>query len=191
MRIITNLLVAAWLPGAVLLAQTDRGSIRGSIVDATGAVVPGARVTAENTGTQIRATVLSLGDGGFTFSSLAPGSYQLSVEASGFKKAVVGGVAVHIGDTARADIQLEIGNVSESVEVTGSAVLVTPDTAAAGTIMTNKEYDTLPLAASSRVRIPTDFALLTPGVLGGQQRPGGSVSATTSLSVDGSQQMRT
>ena len=57
--------------------------------------------------------------------------------------------------------------------------------------MTNKEYDTLPLAASSRARIPTDFALLTPGVLGGQQRPGGSVSATTSLSVDGSQQMRT
>ena len=57
--------------------------------------------------------------------------------------------------------------------------------------MTTKEYDSLPLAASSRARIPTDFALLTPGVLGGQQRPGGSVSATTSLSVDGSEQMRT
>jgi hypothetical protein len=70
-------------------------------------------------------------------------------------------------------------------------VLVTPDTAAAGTVMTNKEYDTLPLAASSRVRIPTDFALLTPGVLGGQQRPGGSVSATTSFSVDGGEHMRT
>ena len=191
MRIMTTVLIAAWLPGAILLAQTDRGAIRGTIVDATGAAVTGAEVVAENTGTQIRVSVLSLADGGFTFSSLPPGAYQVTVEAHGFKKAVVGNVAVHIGDTAHAEIQLEVGNVSESVEVTGSAVLVTPDTAAAGTIMTYKEYDTLPLAASSRVRIPTDFALLTPGVLGGQQRPGNSVSATTSLSVDGSEEMRT
>jgi outer membrane receptor protein involved in Fe transport len=160
-------------------------------MDPTGAAVPGALVHADNVDTNVRTTLTSLPDGGFTFSSLAPGNYQLTVEAAGFKKGVASNVIVHIGDIARADIQLQVGNVSESVEVVGSAVLVTPDSATAGTVMTSKEYDTLPLAASSRARIPTDFALLTPGVLGGQQRPGGSVSATTSLSVDGSQQMRT
>src|SRR5689334_19559884 len=151
MRIITTLLMAALLASTPLLAQTDRGAIRGTVLDPTGAGIPGARVSAENIGTKIRSTVQSLGDGGFTFSSLPPGDYQLLVEAAGFKRAVAAGIAVHIGDTARADVQLEVGNVSESVEVTGSAVLVTPDTAAAGTVMTNKEYDTLPLAASSRV----------------------------------------
>ena len=60
MRSITTLLIAACLAGALLLAQTDRGAIRGSIVDATGAAVPGAQVVAANKGTQIRMTVLSL-----------------------------------------------------------------------------------------------------------------------------------
>jgi hypothetical protein len=192
MRTILSLLVAVlWLSGSLLTAQTNRGAIRGSILDPTGAIVPGALVHADNVDTNVRETLTSSADGGFTFSSLPPGMYQLTVEASGFKKAVASKMAVHIGDTARADIQLQVGNVSESVEVLGSAILISVDSASAGTVMTNKEYDTLPLAASSRARIPTDFALLTPGVLGGQQRPGGSVSATTSLSVDGSQQMRT
>ena len=124
MRSITTLLIAACLAGALLLAQTDRGAIRGSIVDATGAAVPGAQVVAANKGTQIRMTVLSLADGGFTLSNLPPGSYQITVEARGFKKAIADEVSVHIGDTARAEIQLEIGNVSESVEVTGAKSLV-------------------------------------------------------------------
>jgi len=189
-RLLALLVVVLWLSEAVL-AQTNRGAIRGSILDPTGAAVAGAIVHADNVDTNARTTLTSLADGGFSFSSLPPGTYSLTVEVSGFKKAVASNVAVHIGDTARADVRLQVGNMSESVEVVGSAVLITPDSASAGTVMTSKEYDTLPLAASSRARIPTDFALLTPGVLGGQQRPGGSVSATTSLSVDGSQQMRT
>src|SRR6185436_13146386 len=139
MRIITLVLAAGLLGCAALIAQTDRGAIRGTILDPSGAGVPGARVHADNDGTKIRTTVLSLAEGGYTFSSLAPGAYHLSVEAAGFKKSVAGNVVVHIGDTARADVQLEVGNVSESVEIVGSAVLVTPDSAAAGTVMTTKE----------------------------------------------------
>lgn len=189
-RTFSLLLAVLWL-SELVLAQTNRGAIRGSIFDPTGAAVPSATVHADNVDTNVRTSLISQSDGGFTFSSLPPGTYQLTVEAGGFKKAVASNVVVHIGDTARADVTLQVGSNTESVDVMGSAVLVTPDTASAGTVMTTKEYDTLPLAASSRARIPTDFALLTPGVLGGQQRPGGSVSATTSLSVDGSQQMRT
>jgi len=103
----------------------------------------------------------------------------------------VDGVQVHISDTTRVDITLHLGAVTENVEVTGAAALITPDTAVAGTVLTYKEYDNLPLATNSRLRIPTDFALLTPGVLGGQQRPGENHNATTSLSVDGSAVLQT
>ena len=191
MRRLLALLVVVLCLSEAALAQTNRGAIRGSILDPSGAVVAGAIVHANNVDTNVRTTLKSLADGNFSFSSLPPGTYSLTVEVSGFKKAVASNIAVHIGDTARADVQLQVGNTSESVEVVGGAALITPDSSSAGTVMTSKEYDSLPLAASSRARIPTDFALLTPGVLGGQQRPGGSVSATTSLSVDGSQQMRT
>ena len=57
MRIVTAMMVAVCLSGAILLAQTDRGAIRGSVVDPTGGSIPSAQVTAENTGTQIRATI--------------------------------------------------------------------------------------------------------------------------------------
>jgi hypothetical protein len=110
----------------------------------------------------------------------------LTVEQTGFKKAVLQNVLVHIGETTRADIPLQIGDVSQNVEVLGEAALIAPDTVAATTVLTSREYDNLPLAAVSRVRIPTDFALLTPGVIGSQQRPGDTQSATTNLSLDGS-----
>src|SRR5262245_55290349 len=126
MRRIFALIVAlVSLSEAVLLAQTSRGAIRGSVIDPSSAAVAGAQVYADNTGTSIRSTAVTEGDGGFTFSSLAPGNYRLTVEVPGFKKAVAAGVVVHIGETARADIQLEVGSVAESVEVTGSAILVT------------------------------------------------------------------
>ena len=110
MRIITLVLAAGLLGCAALIAQTDRGAIRGTILDPSGAGVPGARVHADNDGTKIRTTVLSLGEGGYTFSSLAPGAYVLSVEAAGFKKSVAGNVVVHIGDMMQVHLPLSIAH---------------------------------------------------------------------------------
>ncbi len=168
-----------------LIAQTNRGAIRGSALDPSGAGIPGVDVQAENVGTGIKTTTRSNETGGFIFLSLQPGSYRLTAELAGFKRAVAENVAVHIGETTRADIQLQLGDISQSVEVSSTAALVTPDTATAGTVITSEEYEKLPLAGSSRSRIATDFALLTPGVVGGQQRPGTDHTATTALSVDG------
>src|SRR5215831_15769046 len=167
-------------------AQTDRGAIRGSVLDPSGAGVPSAEVQARNQDTSDIAHEITNSQGGFTFTALKPGLYEVTATMTGFKRAVASSVVVNIGETVRVDIPFEIGNVLERIDVTGAASLVTPDKAEAGTVLTSKEYDNLPLAAVSRVRIPTDFALLTPGVLGGQQRPGSAQTATTSLSLDGS-----
>ena len=157
--------VAAW-------AQTNSGTIKGTVVDPSGAGVPNVSVQARNVETDIVTKAQTGADGAFTFVSLMPGKYELTIGHTGFKKAVLQSVLVHIGETTRADIPLQIGDVSQNVEVVGEAGLIAPDTVAATTVLTSREYDNLPLAAVSRVRIPTDFALLTPGVIGSQQRPG-------------------
>lgn len=188
MQLGTRTLVCLWavcLAVSPLAGQINRGSIRGTVTDPSGAAVPGVEVQARNEGTSIVTAASSGADGSFTLSALLPGTYQVSGQHAGFKKAVVGGVDVRIGETVRVDIPLQLGEVAETVEVAGGAVLITPDTVQSGTIVTNKEYDNLPLFAVSRIRVPTDFALFTPGVLGGQQRPGEPHNATTDISIDG------
>src|SRR5262249_12135283 len=122
-----------------LLAQTDRGAIKGSVLDPSGAGVPNVEVQARNEGTSIVTKETTNAQGGFTFSTLRPGVYEITAEMSGFKRALVGGVNVHIGETVRVDIPFEIGNIAERIEVTGGGSLVTPDKSEAGTVLTSKE----------------------------------------------------
>ena len=184
--------IAFMLTGALSVnGQTSRGAVRGTVVDPSGGAIPDAQVHADNTGTNIRTTVATSHDGGYLFVNLTPGTYRITAERTGFKRAVMPNVSVHIGDTTRVDLTLDIGAVTETVEVKASPVAVSPDSATAGTVITSTEFDKLPLAGSSRSRIATDFALLTPGVVGGQQRPGTDHTATTNLSVDGSQNLTT
>ncbi len=176
---------------APLLAQINRGAIRGSVTDPTGAAVPAVEVQARNVGTSISTTTTTSAEGDFSLRSLSPGVYELSVAAPGFKTAVVDGVDVRVGETIRVNIPLELGEITETIEVQGAALGVRTETAEASTVVTSEEYDHLPLAAISRIRVPTDFALFTPGVLGSQQRPGESHNATTRLSIDGSKNATT
>jgi hypothetical protein len=85
-----------------------------------------------------------------------------------------GAICGSISDPSGAVPGVEViaRNTGTSIEVVGSAVGITPDSVQARTVVTSKEYENLPLAAISRVRLATDFALFTPGVLGGQQCPG-------------------
>lgn len=184
-------LICAWVMVAALSAQSNRGTIRGLVIDPSGAPAPSAAIQARNTGTSAVVKTNSSADGGFSLANLAPGVYSVSAELSGFKRAVTENVIVNVSETTSIRFNLEIGNVAESVEVQSAAALVRPDSAVASTVLTAAEYENLPLAALSRLRIPTDFALLTPGVLGGQQRPGRAQTATTSISVDGSAQLQT
>ncbi|MSV28670.1 MAG: TonB-dependent receptor [Bryobacterales bacterium] len=178
--------VAFLISAGVVSAQTNRGAIRGTITDPTGAAVANVEAKARNQGTSIVTVSATDPSGAYTFPNLLPGDYELTFTSKGFKKSVIDSVALHVGETLRVDSTLVLGELTESVSVSGGNVAVTPDTVQVGTVLTSKEYDNLPLAAVSRIRVATDFALFTPGVLGSQQRPGEANTATTQLSVDGS-----
>jgi hypothetical protein len=175
--LVTITLLAVMVQGAA--AQISRGSIRGSVTDPSGSLVPNVEVQARNLGTSLVARISAGADGSFTLANLPPGAYEVTAELPGFKVAVVQGVVVNVGVTTRVDIKMELGGVTERVVVTETVPVITPDTAESGTVITGSELDKLPLAASSRVRNPTQFAALTPGVVGD---PGGG-----NLSLQGSQ----
>jgi hypothetical protein len=107
--------------GTRIQAQTSYGSVVGTVTDSTGAKVVGAKVTLHNTGTNANSEVNSSTSGNYSFPNLNPGIYNVTVAQHGFKSAAVSQVAVQIGGTTRADVTLDIGNVAETVTVTGAA----------------------------------------------------------------------
>src|SRR5271169_1879703 len=100
-----------------LHGQVILGSIVGTIVDTSGGSVVGAKVTVTNTGTGERRAGSSRGGGEYEFLNLVPGIYRVEVEQSGFKKAIRDNVEVTISGAVRADISMQIGDVTQSVEV--------------------------------------------------------------------------
>ncbi len=106
-------------------AQQGTSSVRGTVKDPQGNVVSGATVTLSNTGTNSSRTATTTENGVYGFEFVAVGDYSVEVEAPGFKKAVVTTIHALVAKPTSVDIQLEIGNVSESVTVaSGSAELL-------------------------------------------------------------------
>src|SRR6266849_6605818 len=105
-------------------AQEGRGTITGRIVDLTGAVIAGADVRVTNRETGATAAARSNEAGNYTIPYLMPGTYILSAEISGFKKIDRRGIEVRVGDVLNIDVPLQIGNRTESVEVSAAAPLL-------------------------------------------------------------------
>src|SRR5947209_5875851 len=103
------------------LAQTDRGTITGTVSDPAGAVVAAATIEAKNAETGAILTAGSTGTGNFTLSQVPAGTYELSVAVSGFKKYVRPGVIVPVAQTVRADVTLEVGATTDTVTVNAEA----------------------------------------------------------------------
>ena len=131
------------------LAQQGTSTIRGSIKDPQGNVVSGASVKLTSMATSASRTTTSSDQGAFTFEAIPVGDYKVEVEASGFKKGVVTDVHAVINTPIPVDVQLEVGNVSETVTVAaGSAeLLVNREDATLGTPFLNKQITQLPLEA--------------------------------------------
>src|SRR5438552_11282670 len=127
------------------LAQTIRGTITGTVTDSTGGVVPGATVTVTNTATGISSSAVTNQEGGYTIPLLPPGIYQAPSELPGFKKYVRNGIVVEIAQTTRLDIALQVGAVSEEVQVVGQTPLVRSTTAELGQVIQIKQIHELPL----------------------------------------------
>lgn len=165
-----------------VMAQATTGSIRGVVADTNGAVVAGATVMLKNEGTGVESTTTTNGEGIYSFGSLAPGKYTVTVQQPNFKKYVQTGVAVNIGVVSGVDVPLEAGNVSEIVTVTSNSeeVLQTEQSQISGSI-DSRRVEELPSNGAGN-GLDT-LALLIPGVVA--NRVGGTNTNGTGLSVNG------
>jgi hypothetical protein len=144
----------------VCLGQESRATLTGHVSDPNGAVVPGAAVIVKNNQTSLETRTTTNEEGNYTVPFLQPGTYTVSVEAQGFKRAESANVELHTADRATMDITLEIGAVGEVVNVTASAPLLEPDTASRGQTVENLRVEELPLNG----RNPLNLATLATGV---------------------------
>jgi hypothetical protein len=168
--------------GAGLYAQSERGSIRGTVQDATGAVVAGAKVTATNVGTGVETSTNTTESGNYNIPQLPPGEYTVSAEQTGFKKLIQQNVLVQVSGVASLDLHMEVGQVSEQVTVTASAAVLQTETSEVATDVNPKAYTDLPLS-SSGARSSEAFMFLSPGITPG----GNSNSNTFDAHINGSQ----
>jgi hypothetical protein len=138
----------------------DSQLITGTVIDGTGAAVPGADVTVTNAATNISHSVQSNGDGLYVVLNLPVGTYKITTSKAGFKKSVITDVAVDVGGKPSVQIQLAIGQISESIEVKAEAVLIQTNTAEIGGVITSTEATQIQLNGRNYVQLLT----LQPGV---------------------------
>ncbi len=130
---------------ASLYSQSTYGSITGSVADTSGAIVTDAKVTLTNTGTGEKRTQSSGSDGLFTFVNLFAGQYRIDIEKQGFKHFVRSGVVVQVQQDSHIVAALQVGEVSQVVEVTAETPLLQTESASLGQVVEQRKADELPL----------------------------------------------
>ena len=158
-----KLLVATLISLALSAAaygQQGRGTILGSVTDSTAAAIPGVTIRVVNTDTNLVFVTESNDDGYFSAPNLNVGKYTVSAGKDGFRKTVLSGLVLQVDQRAQVDLRLEIGQVAESIEVTGGAPLVDTGTSSVGKVIDNRHVLELPLNGRNALAL----TLLTPGV---------------------------
>src|SRR5689334_6795808 len=161
-RFLSQLLTAVLFTAGLSVAQQITGSITGAVTDPQGAAISGAEVRLTNTGTNAVNTTTSDSDGNFRFLLLPPGTYSLRATVTGFKTFLRDGIIVEVDRSIAVPVQLQIGQVSDTVEVTAGAPLLDPNTSSLGSTMETKKIVDLPLNG----RNPMGLANLIPTVKG-------------------------
>jgi hypothetical protein len=149
MRIRSVLLMLGSVAMLCVLATTGKaqtsGEITGLVNDSSGAAVVGANVTVTNKATGATRKITTNSEGLYTFPSLLPGIYELKVEQSGFKTAHLDNIKLEVQQTARLDVTMEVGQVSETVAITTNSALLNTENTTVGTVIENKIVTELPL----------------------------------------------
>lgn len=139
------LFVIAFFGAGVAVGQIGRGTILGTVTDATGAVVANATVEISNVGTNITQKTQTTSAGTYNVPYLPPGTYRVTVTLTGFQKSVVDGVTLSVDQENRVDVSLKTGTVSESVTVEANAVALDTDNSAVSQLVSQKQVTELPL----------------------------------------------
>lgn len=186
-RIIPCLILSCLVVAPLLRAQDPRGAIVGTVRDATDAVVPGVTVRATHSETGMSASATASAAGVFQIPFLPPGRYRVSAELPGFKRFVQDNVEVRVGESVDLPIRLEVGQVTESVEVTATTPLLDTAGSSLGQVMDRRRILELPQRGAN----PMELTLLAPGVVNATNlrlRKAFAPEATSQIAVDGAGQ---
>lgn len=159
-RRIIGVVAAGLLVVSGALAQVTTGTISGSVTDTTGAVLPGARIIIQNEDTGVSRTVQSDARGHYSAPSLSLGRYRVTLSLEGFQTQVRSGIVLTVGREAVVDLQLSVGAVSQTVEVSGEAPLVQTTESTVSYLTNNTTISEIPLNG----RDLSQLILLNPGV---------------------------
>ncbi len=155
------LLFAALLLGAAnVSAQEFRATVRGQVLDSSGAALPGATVSVQNAETNELASTTTNEQGNYTVPFLRPGLYTVIVELAGFKKQTSSGLRLQVSQVAEINVQLAVGDVTEEVTVSSEGPLLETSNASRGTVIDSARIAELPLQSRS----PMALATLVAGV---------------------------
>jgi len=148
------------LLAGVAFAQFETATVLGTVQDPSGAVVPQSKITLENTKTGISATTVTDAVGNYEFLNVRSGSYRIKAEAAGFKTALAQEFTVAVNARQRVDLRLEVGDTTQTIEVTGAAAVLETDSSDRGQLIGRQTIINLPLNGRSYA----DLTLLAPGV---------------------------
>ena len=183
------------LSAVAALAQSDRGTITGTVSDPAGAVIPNAPIQARNIETGVVYPAATSTTGNYTITQLPVGTYELSVAVQGFKKWIRPALTVEVAQVLRVDAQLEVGSSTESVTVTAEAPILDTETGDLRHSVTVERLNDLPVlgigsgqAGSAGIRNPDAMIELVPGTLwqpNAEVRINGTPNNTQSFRIEG------
>ncbi len=160
-----------------LSGQTSTGEITGAVTDSTGAVVVGATITITNPAINVRRQLQTNSAGIYQAPALPPGAYSIRAEMTGFKSEVKAEITLQVSQIVRIDFSMQVGNVSEVIEVTGGAPVLETDSTSVGTVIENRRIVELPLNGRNYLQLASLIPGATtngPASSQGQQRMGGA-----------------
>lgn len=156
------LLVGCSFSCALLFGQSERGTISGTVRDATGAVIPGAKVSATETQTNVTINSATNEAGDYTIPNVPVGTYSVRVEKDGFRPSLLTALTVDAATNVRTDVTLQVGASTQAIEVQAAGVQLHTEDSKSSVTISNKLVDDLPLVVNGAVRSPFDLAVLTP-----------------------------
>jgi hypothetical protein len=160
-------------------AQSDRGTITGTVSDPSGAMIPAAKITLTNVDTGAKWETVTTETGNYTLPSLPVSTYKLSVEASGFSRYEQTNIRVQVAVTTRIDIALQVGQSTQAIEVVAESSMLKTESAEQSTTVSGDKINSLPInfgIGAGAIRNPLSFTQLTPGA---------SISGWNTIKVNG------
>ena len=154
------LFVALAIMPNIALAQST-AALNGTVMDASGAAVPNARVVVTNQGTGVTSSTQTDASGAYLFPALPIGVYRIEVSASSFQTAVIGNLKLEVATTTTQNVQLKVGEATQRVEIVADAAVIETTTNSMGQVINDKTVQEIPLNG----RHFTDLSLLTPGTM--------------------------